>query len=70
MLTFRPFRRKSHNSCAAFQKVLSRTASKTSRTVGSSVLMQEGATSKEILNTRVKVHCTDFYTVSVGTFRT
>lgn len=57
-------------SSASYQKVLSRTASKTSRNAGSGVLMQEEATSKEILSTRVKVHRTDFYTVSVGTLRT
>jgi hypothetical protein len=41
-------------SSAAFQKVLSRTSSKTSRDVGSSVLlMHKEAISKEILSTGV-----------------
>ena len=70
MLASRPFRRKSQNSSAALQKVLSRTASKISRNDGSGVLMQEEATLKGILSTIVKVHRTDFYIVSVGTFRT
>jgi hypothetical protein len=38
VLTFRPFRRKSQNSSAALHKVLSRTASNTSRNAGSGVL--------------------------------
>lgn len=70
VLASRPFRRKSQNSSAALQKVLSRTASKISRNDGSGVLMQEEATLKGILSTIVKVHRTDFYIVSVGIFRT
>jgi hypothetical protein len=53
MLTLRPFRWPRQNNSAAFQKVLSRTASKISSNAGSSVLMLEEATSKEILRTKV-----------------
>ena len=53
MLTFRPFRWLWQNSSSAYQKVLTRTALKTSRNNGSGVLMHEEAISKEILSTRV-----------------
>jgi len=47
------FKRPQQNSPAAFQQVFCRSASKTSRSAGSSVLMQEEATSKKALSTRV-----------------
>jgi len=66
----RSFRRPCQNRSAAFQQVLRRSASKTSRNAGSSVLMQEEAISKNTLSTRVQVHCIRSYTVSLGTLRT
>ena len=53
MLTFRPFIWPWQIGCTSFQKVLSRTASKTSRNTGSTILMQKEAILKEILSTRV-----------------
>jgi hypothetical protein len=52
MLTFRPSRRPRQNNTAAFQKVLSSTASKTSINAVSGVVMQEEAIS-DMPNTRV-----------------
>jgi hypothetical protein len=70
MLTWRPFKWSWQNGCATFQKVLSKTASKTSRNTGSNVLMYKKAILKESLSIRVQVHHTHFYTVSLWTFQT
>ena len=53
MLKFRPFFRLWQNRPAAFQKVISRTDSKTSKNSGSDVQMREEASSKVTLSTRI-----------------
>jgi hypothetical protein len=53
MLKFRPFRRPWQNSSEAYHKVLSRTASETSRNTGSSALMKEEFISQEFLSIRL-----------------
>jgi hypothetical protein len=53
MLTFRQFRRPWQNRSEAYHKVLSRTASETSRNAGSSALMKEEVISQEFLSIRL-----------------